>query len=1064
MGKGGGGQRTPYEAPNDLSSRQKISLIDLISEGPIEGPEEINNVVNDLSCVYLDDTPVIDGSGNSTVNGMTAQWRAGTLEQPGLYGFTSSANEEPVGIEVKYNVPVTRTITSPYIDRLRLTFGTQSLVESKDNGDRVPTSVQLEIQIQRGSVWSTEKVVTITGKRSNSPYLMAVILDNLPPSPFSVRMRRLTPDSTTDKIQNNTVWSSYSELIDINQTYPGSAVAGLTFESEQFGNKFPRRNYLIKGRIIQVPGNYNPDTRVYSGIWDGTFKPAWSDNPAWVLWDLLTHPRYGMGQRLKIAEVDKFALYMIGQYCDQEVDDGFGGKEPRVRCNAYITDLRKAYDVISELCSSMRIMPVWNGQVLTFVQDRPSDSVWPYTNANVADGVFEYSFSPVKARHNVVEVRFIDPDNGWKTSVEQVSDDVSVAKNGRNVLRVDAFGCTSRGQAHRHGLWILMTEKLETQTVEFRIGAEGLRHTPGDIFEIADNDWVDMQIGGRILSADPEKKTLLLDRNIEKPAKGDAHVIVTDGSGMPKTIKVTGYPATNQITLDVMPEGIPQHSVWTLSLPSLRRRLFRAVSLADNSDGTFIVTAVQHAPEKEAIVDKGAVFEPKPDTPLGGFIPPVENLTVEISSDNEAWQAAASWNSPYALRGVEYLLKLTIGDRVAGTAVTKESFYRFSGMPQGNYVLTVTPQNDRGQKGEPASTLFSVNPPLPPSYIEVEPGYFSLGIVPRSGGQNSLRAQYEFWFSDKQVADIRDVESVAAYLGNGTMWIVQGRNMKAGHRYYVYVRSVNVVGKSIFVEASGIPESNADEILDAVQKELEDSAIIKDLQSQADDNFEAIINNANNAYGQWGYWQRENGAMKAEIIEVRNYTITETTALAEKLDAVQVKAEDGLALAQNSIRAQWDMASGQASVVHDMKVRIRYNGEDYSAGMVIGAELKGGQVNTLIGFNAQQFAFYNPVKKSMDMFMYMKDGQVFMREAFINQAWLNSVVVTDKMQSENYVPGKTGFLIDAKGGNAEFNSATFRGNLDIRSAASGGRMEINNAKIDVFDENNVLRVRIGRLS
>ncbi|HCU2396866.1 TPA: host specificity protein J, partial [Morganella morganii] len=480
-------------------------------------------------------------------------------------------------------------------------------------------------------------------------------------------------------------------------------------------------------------------------------------------------------------------------------------------------DLRKAYDVISELCSSMRIMPVWNGQVLTFVQDRPSDSVWPYTNANVADGVFEYSFSPVKARHNVVEVRFIDPDNGWKTSVEQVSDDVSVAKNGRNVLRVDAFGCTSRGQAHRHGLWILMTEKLETQTVEFRIGAEGLRHTPGDIFEIADNDWVDMQIGGRILSVDPEKKTLLLDRNIEKPAKGDAHVIVTDGSGLPKTIKVTGYPATNQITLDVMPEGIPQHSVWTLSLPSLRRRLFRAVSLADNSDGTFIVTAVQHAPEKEAIVDKGAVFEPKPDTPLGGFIPPVENLTVEISSDNEAWQAAASWNSPYALRGVEYLLKLTIGDRVAGTAVTKESFYRFSGMPQGNYVLTVTPQNDRGQKGEPASTSFSVNPPLPPSYIEVEPGYFSLGIVPRSGGQNSLRAQYEFWFSDKQVADIRDVESVAAYLGNGTMWIVQGRNMKAGHRYYVYVRSVNVVGKSIFVEASGIPESNADEILDAVQ-------------------------------------------------------------------------------------------------------------------------------------------------------------------------------------------------------------------------------------------------------
>ncbi|EMH1212443.1 DUF1983 domain-containing protein, partial [Morganella morganii] len=512
-----------------------------------------------------------------------------------------------------------------------------------------------------------------------------------------------------------------------------------------------------------------------------------------------------------------------------------------------------------------------------------------------------------------------------------------------------------------------------------------------------------------------------------------------------------GYPATNQITLDVMPEGIPQHSVWTLSLPSLRRRLFRAVSLADNSDGTFIVTAVQHAPEKEAIVDKGAVFEPKPDTPLGGFIPPVENLTVEISSDNEAWQAAASWNSPYALRGVEYLLKLTIGDRVAGTAVTKESFYRFSGMPQGNYVLTVTPQNDRGQKGEPASTSFSVNPPLPPSYIEVEPGYFSLGIVPRSGGQNSLRAQYEFWFSDKQVADIRDVESVAAYLGNGTMWIVQGRNMKAGHRYYVYVRSVNVVGKSIFVEASGIPESNADEILDAVQKELEDSAIIKDLQSQADDNFEAIINNANNAYGQWGYWQRENGAMKAEIIEVRNYTVTETTALAEKLDAVQVKAEDGLALAQNSIRAQWDMASGQASVVHDMKVRIRYNGEDYSAGMVIGAELKGGQVNTLIGFNAQQFAFYNPVNGKMDLFMYAKGGQMFIREAFIGDATITSAKIADVLQTANFShEQKIGWQMNMRTGEE----------IKYGNDAQGYWVETNVLK-RLFDKNGTMRIRMG---
>ncbi|MBT0464017.1 DUF1983 domain-containing protein, partial [Morganella morganii subsp. morganii] len=278
--------------------------------------------------------------------------------------------------------------------------------------------------------------------------------------------------------------------------------------------------------------------------------------------------------------------------------------------------------------------------------------------------------------------------------------------------------------------------------------------------------------------------------------------------------------------------------------------------------------------------------------------------------------------------------------------------------------------------------------------------------------------------------------------------------LAAGTAFYFRARLVDKTGnQSPWTEfVRGVAEFDASNIIDEVAAGLGDSQIIKDLRSQADDNFEAIINNANNAYGQWGYWQRENGAMKAEIIEVRNYTVTETKALAEKLDAVQVKAEDGLALAQNSIRAQWDMASGQASVVHDMKVRIRYNGEDYSAGMVIGAELKGGQVNTLIGFNAQQFAFYNPVKKSMDLFMYMKDGQVFMREAFINQAWLNSVVVTDKMQSENYVPGKQGFILDAKANKFEFFDGTTTNGTGI---TAGG--------IKVYD-NNRLTVIIGDIS
>lgn len=295
-------------------------------------------------------------------------------------------------------------------------------------------------------------------------------------------------------------------------------------DSEQFGSQQVSRNYHLRGRILQVPSNYNPQTRQYSGIWDGTFKPAYSNNPAWCLWDMLTHPRYGMGKRLGAADVDKWALYVIGQYCDQSVPDGFGGTEPRITCNAYLTTQRKAWDVLSDFCSAMRCMPVWNGQTLTFVQDRPSDKVWTYNRSNVVmpdDGApFRYSFSALKDRHNAVEVNWIDPNNGWETATELVEDTQAILRYGRNVTKMDAFGCTSRGQAHRAGLWLIKTELLETQTVDFSVGAEGLRHVPGDVIEICDDDYAGIRTGGRVLAVNSQTRTLTLDREITLPSSG----------------------------------------------------------------------------------------------------------------------------------------------------------------------------------------------------------------------------------------------------------------------------------------------------------------------------------------------------------------------------------------------------------------------------------------------------------------------------------------------------------------------------------------------------------------
>ncbi len=400
---------TPREAKDNLKSTQLLSVIDAISEGPVEGP------VDGLKSVLLNSTPVLDSEGNTNISGVTVVFRAGEQEQTPPEGFESSGSETVLGTEVKYDTPITRTITSANIDRLRFTFGVQALVETTSKGDRNPSEVRLLVQIQRNGGWVTEKDITIKGK-TTSQYLASVVVDNLPPRPFNIRMRRMTPDSTTDQLQNKTLWSSYTEIIDVKQCYPNTALVGVQVDSEQFGSQQVSRNYHLRGRILQVPSNYNPQTRQYSGIWDGTFKPAYSNNMAWCLWDMLTHPRYGMGKRLGAADVDKWALYVIGQYCDQSVPDGFGGTEPRITCNAYLTTQRKAWDVLSDFCSAMRCMPVWNGQTLTFVQDRPSDKVWTYNRSNVVmpdDGApFRYSFSALKDRHNAVEVNWIDPDNG----------------------------------------------------------------------------------------------------------------------------------------------------------------------------------------------------------------------------------------------------------------------------------------------------------------------------------------------------------------------------------------------------------------------------------------------------------------------------------------------------------------------------------------------------------------------------------------------------------------------------------------------------------------------------
>ncbi|EMZ8878383.1 host specificity protein J, partial [Escherichia coli] len=764
-----------------------------------------------------------------------------------------------------------------------------------------------------------------------------------------------------------------------------------------------------RGRILQVPSNYNPQTRQYSGIWDGTFKPAYSNNMAWCLWDMLTHPRYGMGKRLGAADVDKWALYVIGQNCDQSVPDGFGGTEPRITCNAYLTTQRKAWDVLSDFCSAMRCMPVWNGQTLTFVQDRPSDKVWTYNRSNVVmpdDGApFRYSFSALKDRHNAVEVNWIDPDNGWETATELVEDSQAIARYGRNVTKMDAFGCTSRGQAHRAGLWLIKTELLETQTVDFSVGAEGLRHVPGDVIEICDDDYAGISTGGRVLAVNSQTRTLTLDREITQPSSGTTLISLVDGSGNPVSVEVQSVTDGVKVKVSRVPDGVAEYSVWGLKLPTLRQRLFRCVSIRENDDGTYAITAVQHVPEKEAIVDNGAHFDGNQSGTVNGVTPPaVQHLTAEVTADSGEYQVLARWDTPKVVKGVSFLLRLTVAaddgsERLVSTARTTETTYRFTQLALGNYRLTVRAVNAWGQQGDPASVSFRIAAPAAPSRIELTPGYFQITATPHLAVYDPT-VQFEFWFSEKRIADIRQVETTARYLGTALYWIAASINIKPGHNYYFYVRSVNTVGKSAFVEAVGRASDDASGYLDFFKGEIGKTHLAQELWTQID-----------------------NGQLAPDLTEIRT-SITDVSN--EITQTVNKKLEDQSAAIQQIQKVQVD-TNNNLNSMWAVKLQQMQDGRLYIAGIGAGIENTPDGMQSQVLLAADRIAMINPANGNTKPMFVGQGDQIFMNEVFLKR--LTAPTITS-------------------GGNPPAFSLTSDGRLTAKNADISGSVNANSGTLN----------------
>ncbi|HHN7592278.1 TPA: DUF1983 domain-containing protein, partial [Escherichia coli] len=595
-----------------------------------------------------------------------------------------------------------------------------------------------------------------------------------------------------------------------------------------------------------------------------------------------------------------------------------------------------------------------------------------------------------------------------------------IARYGRNVTKMDAFGCTSRGQAHRAGLWLIKTELLETQTVDFSVGAEGLRHVPGDVIEICDDDYAGISTGGRVLAVNSQTRTLTLDREITLPSSGTTLISLVDGSGNPVSVEVQSVTDGVKVKVSRVPDGVAGYSVWGLKLPTLRQRLFRCVSIRENDDGTYAITAVQHVPEKEAIVDNGAHFDGDQSGTVNGVTPPaVQHLTAEVTADSGEYQVLARWDTPKVVKGVSFLLRLTVAaddgsERLVSTARTTETTYRFTQLALGNYRLTVRAVNAWGQQGDPASVSFRIAAPAAPSRIELTPGYFQITATPHLAVYDPT-VQFEFWFSEKRIADIRQVETTARYLGTALYWIAASINIRPGHNYYFYVRSVNTVGKSAFVEAVGQPSDDASGYLDFFKGEIGKTHLAQELWTQID-----------------------NGQLAPDLAEIRT-SITDVSN--EITQTVNKKLEDQSAAIQQIQKVQVD-TNNNLNSMWAVKLQQMQDGRLYIAGIGAGIENTPAGMQSQVLLAADRIAMINPANGNTKPMFVGQGDQIFMNEVFLK--YLTAPTITS-------------------GGNPPAFSLTPDGRLTAKNADISGNVNANSGTLNNVTINENCQIK-GKLS
>lgn len=820
-GKSGGGARTPVEAPNTLWTAQSLRILDAVSEGVVEG--FANGNAYPFKSIFLDDTPVQNPDGTYNFKGVNGYFLRGAQDQPYVPGFSATERSVAIATRVKKDVQVVRTITDDQVSRLRVTVGVNRNMQVKSGGDSVPTTTTLILELVNAAGVKAAQSVNFIEKSSGVAYVDRVFSD-LPATPFNLRVTRVTEDAKDDKTSNETYVSGYVEIIDAKLNYPHTALAALELDSDQFGSSTPRRNYLIKGRVVRVPSNYNPETRVYSGtLWDGTFKSAWTNNPAWVFYDLLTSERVStLARRMSAADIDKWGLYKVARYCDQLVDDGFGGKEPRFVCNAYIADTRQAGELLTDLASVFCGMPVWNGTQVSVTLDMDSDPVASYTNSNVVDGAFTYSGVALKAIHTAVHVQYVDKYDGYRTKTEYVEDSEAVKRYGLNIKSVTAFGCDSRGQASRFGAWILQTALRQQHALSFTVGREGMKHLPYDIIQVADNNYAGAQISGRVLAV--AGRVLTLDKEVES-AVGAMLSYVTE-AGV-KTVKVTAQPAGDKVQLETA-VPIAEMDTWVLSEP-VKSRLYRAMGVSENtSDGTYTIAALLHDPRKYAVVDGWADFD-KEITTLHTLTPELINTAVE----EEGGTLKVTWDSTTTSGEIlSYDIVIYRNGQRYRELTSSTPEFSLEGLPNGDYYAEIRGKNARGTLSEPKIVAWSINYTL--TGLRTTPQMFAIGlnwVLPKVGVS---KTRTEIWYATKN--DISAATKLAALPYPQTTYTLT--DVKISDRYWFWARLVDDAGNTgeFTPAAAGVCSTDTEAIVEQIQGAITESSLSQELIGLLSDN------------------------------------------------------------------------------------------------------------------------------------------------------------------------------------------------------------------------------------